>query len=157
MPKFKRLSVSEAGHGSDSMKIKTSELSGIALDYAVALCEGGTGLNFDTVASWWITIAGREVTFSKGWSDSQRFRPSHEWAHGGPIIERQSICVLPPTVRRIGKERHAFAIDCWRAMVSAGEDELAIHGRGSTPLLAALRCYVASKLGDEIEIPERLK
>jgi hypothetical protein len=28
---------------------------------------------------------------------------------------------------------------------------------GPTPLIAAMRCYVASKLGDEIEIPENLR
>jgi len=27
---------------------------------------------------------------------------------------------------------------------------------GPTPLIAATRCYVASKLGDDIEIPEEL-
>jgi hypothetical protein len=26
-----------------------------------------------------------------------------------------------------------------------------------TPLIAAMRCYVASKMGDEIELPEELK
>ena len=28
---------------------------------------------------------------------------------------------------------------------------------GPTPLIAAMRCYVASKLGDEVEVPEELK
>lgn len=27
---------------------------------------------------------------------------------------------------------------------------------GPTPLIAAMRCFVASRLGDEIEIPEEL-
>jgi hypothetical protein len=27
---------------------------------------------------------------------------------------------------------------------------------GTTPLIAAMRCYVASKLGDEVEIPVEL-
>lgn len=27
---------------------------------------------------------------------------------------------------------------------------------GPTPLIAAMRCFVASKLGDEVEIPEEL-
>lgn len=29
--------------------------------------------------------------------------------------------------------------------------------KGPTPLIAAMRCYVASRLGDEVEIPEELK
>lgn len=28
---------------------------------------------------------------------------------------------------------------------------------GPTPLIAAMRCFVSSKLGDEVEIPEELK
>jgi hypothetical protein len=28
---------------------------------------------------------------------------------------------------------------------------------GPTPLIAAMRCYVASKIGLEVEIPEELK
>ena len=28
---------------------------------------------------------------------------------------------------------------------------------GPAPLVAAMRCYVANKLGDEVEIPEELK
>jgi hypothetical protein len=27
---------------------------------------------------------------------------------------------------------------------------------GPTPLIAAMRCYVASKLGDEVDVPEEL-
>jgi hypothetical protein len=30
------------------------------------------------------------------------------------------------------------------------------NGYGITPLIAAMRCYVASKLGDEVEIPAGL-
>ena len=35
------------------MLVKTSELSGVALDYAVAKCEGATNLHYDTIATWW--------------------------------------------------------------------------------------------------------
>jgi hypothetical protein len=28
--------------------------------------------------------------------------------------------------------------------------------KGSTPLIAAMRCYVASKLGDDVKIPNEL-
>ena len=30
------------------------------------------------------------------------------------------------------------------------------YGYGPTPLIAAMRCYVASKLGDEVEVPVEL-
>lgn len=30
------------------------------------------------------------------------------------------------------------------------------EGYGPTPLIAAMRCFVASKLGDEVEVPDEL-
>ena len=89
--------------------------------------------------------------------DQRGYSPSTDWVQGGPIIDRERIGVLPPVVRRIGAERHAFSVDYWRAMSQRDEDEQATHGRGSTPLIAAMRCYVASTLGDEVEVPEELK
>ena len=63
---------------------------------------------------------------------------STNWAKGGPIIEREEICVLAP-VRGL-----------WRGR-KEGRTQY-----GPTPLIAAMRCYVASKLGDTIEVPEEI-
>lgn len=76
------------------------------------------------------------------------FSPSTDWAQGGPIIDREM-------------REHGF--DVWRtadmaqcaATYERGLPDSYIYG--STPLIAAMRCYVASKLGDEVEIPEELK
>ena len=113
------------------MKIKTSELQGAALDWAAAKCE--------------------KVEFT--YED----HPHHEmfdmhystsWAQGGPIIERERIAV--EFVRR---DEVDSALLVWSAnKYGTGYDE-----EGFTPLIAAMRCYVASKLGDEVEIPEGLK
>lgn len=67
-----------------------------------------------------------------------------DWAWGGPIIERERLDVT-----------YEFGDLEW---VSEwfGRDEYASY-RGPTPLIAAMRCYVASHLGDEIEVPEELK
>lgn len=67
---------------------------------------------------------------------------STDWAQGGPIIEREAIAL---TTQLTNKD--------WMAVSFHGD----IDGFGPTPLIAAMRCYVASKLGDEIEIPEELK
>ena len=95
--------------------MKTSELQGADLDWAVAKLE-----QFDN-GDW---------------------LPDYctDWAAGGPIIEREKIDVWT----HAGKE--------WAASVDKGRNEF----RGSTFLIAAMRCYVASKLGDEVEIPEAL-
>jgi hypothetical protein len=63
---------------------------------------------------------------------------STNWAQGGPIIERERISIT----HQVGR---------WAAQT---DDDLFAYG--PTPLIAAMRCYVASKLGDEVEIPEEL-
>jgi hypothetical protein len=73
-----------------------------------------------------------------GW----RFYPSTNWAQGGPIIEREKIdlTVVP-------------ASGDWMCTVLVGDDAFVIEV-GPTPLIAAMRCYVASKLGDDVEVPD---
>lgn len=61
------------------MKIRTSELIGPALDWAVAKCEGDTEC----------------VQFSPLASSKHYFAPSKRWSQGGPIIERERIAVDP--------------------------------------------------------------
>jgi len=127
--------------------MKTSELTGAALDWAVAKCEGGVGLWYDAVATWWTTINGKDRALSKGWAQS--FTPSTDWSQGGPIIEREKISLRP---------------DYWdnggcRAFIDRGGSAKNTIGsmHAPTPLIAAMRCYVASKLGDEVDVPEELK
>jgi hypothetical protein len=106
------------------MKIKTPELTGPALDWAVAKCEDKEHL-----------FAGHEVG---------RLHYTSNWAEGGPIIEREKI-------------RLDTTWNCEDGYWSARMDTVGGWWLGDTPLIAAMRCYVASKLGDEIEIPEELK
>ena len=72
------------------------------------------------------------------------FEPSENWADGGPIIEREGISVATDDV------------EPWCGFIEDGETNVLFFS-GPTPLIAAMRCYVASKMGDEIEIPEELK
>jgi len=71
---------------------------------------------------------------------------STDWSFGGPIIEREKIRL------NCGDGTWGVAEGVWEAA----------HPRniyvsfGPTPLIAAMRCYVASKLGDEVDIPEEL-
>jgi hypothetical protein len=73
---------------------------------------------------------------------------SIDWAEGGPIIEREKINLQCP-------RGFDWQADMW---VDGVNDKHGHHrvGVGETPLLAAMRCYVASKLGDEFDIPEEL-
>ena len=109
--------------------MKTSELTGAALDWAV--CKAGGG-------------AKDIVIWQEGHSMYEMYHYSTDWAQGGPIIEREGIAVWRPFDKSKGE---------WKAHYSQTQCEQC----GPTPLIAAMRCYVASKLGDEVEIPEELK
>jgi hypothetical protein len=127
--------------------MKTSELTGAALDWAVAK---SLGLHVTmTRGCWFVFDSDAFSEFRNDYNDDklQSFRPSTDWAQGGPIIEREGISVLHTTMR----PSHA-----WEASHTPDED-LSVCEFGPTPLIAAMQCYVASKLGDEVDVPEELK
>ena len=94
--------------------MKTSELTGHALNWAVGKAEGLGGIFAP------VDYCGK-------------------WEHGGPIIERENICLWTE-----GYDWEAKQYGVWEEWAS-------------TPLIAAMRCYVGSKLGNDIELPEELK
>lgn len=109
------------------MKIKTNELRDAALDRAVA-------------RAWY----GPEYDMSIPLFDDGRiFAPSTDWAHGGPIIERENIATWPLAEPQ-----------GWGARKVWGEGG---ECTGPTPLIAAMRCFVASRLGDEVDVPDDLQ
>ena len=110
--------------------MRTSELTGAALDWAVAQAEGNVRLQYDS-------REGLIINNVLGWIP---YRPSVAWAQGGPIIEREMIELVPQSD------------SLWDAMYRGQH----IPSDGPTPLIAAMRCYVASKLSDNVEIPEEL-
>jgi hypothetical protein len=114
--------------------MKTSELIGLTLDLAVAKCNGIELINgFYTR----LLVDGR---MSMGQSSMAAYNPSTDWAQGGPIIEREEIFL-----------QTTFYAERWKAMQDEGPTAY-----GPTPLIAAMRCFVASKLGDEVEVPNEL-
>lgn len=108
------------------MKVKTSELIGPALDWAVAK-------------------AAKKIPISHQASSKQWWSPSTCWAHAGPIIERERIEFSILT------EKVGFIM-----AIGLSDDAVIVAAEGSTYLIAAMRCHVASKMGDEIEIPDGL-
>jgi hypothetical protein len=114
--------------------MKTSELQGAALDWAVAKCEGLEVYIDDGMVRLVGQPFDRKYAF---WT------PSTDWAQGGPIIERESIQLW------VGQQ--------WNASMEPNNINPAEFESGPTLLIAALRCYVASKLGDEVEVPDELE
>ena len=64
---------------------------------------------------------------------------SSDWAHGGPILEREGISIYRMT-------------SDW----SAAHNPSGATQDGPTPLIAVMRCYVSNCLGSEVEVPEEL-
>ena len=128
--------------------MKVSELQGAALDWAVACVEK---LPMDLLV-WEYGLPVVKRTFL-GHTDTLRCEFSTNWAAAGPIIEREGIA--------IDCERSDWCIEGWIAALIHEDKKyggiMRTEGNGPTPLIAAMRCYVASKLGDEVEVPEELK
>lgn len=118
--------------------MKTSELTGAALDWAVARAE---------CLDCYADMTGRSrpawATFVDFGDEAHvMYTPSEHWGFGGPIIEREGLSVV------------CMSSQHWGAHPSRGD---APFMYGETPLIAAMRCFVASCLGDEVDVPEELK
>ena len=121
------------------MKVRTQDLIETALDWAVAKCEGYAA-----------TIKLTDVVYvhpNGEWHHNGNWIPSTNWAQGGPIIGAIK----------------GFEFKHWLESKPDTCCEAHIHNYegdwiqfGPTQLIAALRCYVASKLGDEVDIPDEL-
>ena len=131
--------------------MKTSELIGAQLDWLVAKClYEASDTHEPHIHNGGVRVSLHDEGFiAMGWFD---FLPSTDWSQGGPIIEREEIS----TIRCASRVKGVWTI-YWEAAVGF-EDEPG-HGiqYGHTPLIAAMRCLVASKLGDDVDIPEELK
>lgn len=122
------------------MLVKTSALKDEALDWAIASIEK---LPRDV-----LTIeSGKPVVHRKYWDEITILRCEFgtNWTQGGPIVERERICI------DVGHD------GVWLACSKQNyEDRKEFINAGHTPLIAALRCYVQMRLGDEINVPDEL-
>jgi hypothetical protein len=121
---------------SQMIDVKTSELSGPALRWAVAQAERlevtihppayGNGHR--------ITVKGRP----------EAYRPDMDWGQGGPLIENYKLDIGAPMESKQGP---------WNANTEWGNP---LGCKGETPLIAACRAIVAAKLGDTVTVPAEL-
>ena len=112
------------------MKIKVSEATNLQLNWMVARCVSN---GVDKLR----THSGQ--VFIKDCDDLILCQFTTDWVQGGPIIEWEKI-----TTSDDGQ-------DGW---VAGYRGTLTYFG--PTMLVAGLRAYVTSKLGDEVEVPEEL-
>ncbi len=115
--------------------MRTSELTGAALQHAVMLAEGWAYFPATEGQCALYCRTGATPTWTVRGPDYLT------WAQAGPILDRESICIRGT--------KPGFT--AW-----VHEQRATLQG-GSTQLEAAMRCFVFSKLGDEVELPEELK
>ena len=130
--------------------MKTADLIGHALNWAVAQAEGdkvyrpclGRPDNWDKAAyladgsddRWVVRVQNPTLAYFVDWT----YNPSGAWWQGGEIIEREKL-------------EFREGLSGMYASYQGGQTWF-----GTTHLIAAMRCYVASKLGDEVDVPEEL-
>lgn len=115
------------------MKIKTNTLTGPALGWAVAQANGHNL----TLEDWFAAMR------SPDW----RYAYAQDWAQGGPLIEREHI-----QLQYLGYDNPPY----WGATKFTPSAYHRWITFGPTPLIAAMRCFVASRLGESVEVPDEL-
>jgi hypothetical protein len=116
--------------------INTAELIGRALDWAAAKAEGFDAIRYEAER--------RKQLHRRDDAQPRAYSPSADWAQGGPIIEREKIIL------------DLDGNEGWIALKFNDENCVAEEA-GPTPLIAAMRCYVASKLGPTVQVPSELR
>ena len=110
------------------MKVKANELQDAPLAWAVAKA---LQLKIDDTDT--------NLMFYEG----EPFMPDTYWQQGGPIVEQNKIDVM-------------WCGDRWCAYTMTTDGQSQLITEGDTPLLAAMRGFVAANLGDEVDVPDGL-
>lgn len=138
------------------MKIKTSTLTRTALDYAVAIAKGmrkeDIKLPWRKDGSLYTNLRDEDGNLNGKYMTGPDLIFSRMWEAGGPIIEREFIEL---TVVACGHNSPLAVGNTWCAAIGVPDQDM-LEAYGPTPLIAAMRCFVASKLGNEVDIPDRL-
>ena len=144
------------------MKTKTHNLIGDALDWAVGIAD-------DSIEMQSLKFYKGTLKHDTGGTMWESWSPSTDWSQGGPIIEQEGISTVlcsgdlgePRSYWVAVIENQAWSFGYGPYHEQDDEKSIQIFKRdiyiGPTLLIAAMRCYVASKLGNEVDIPEGLQ
>ena len=124
--------------------MKVAELTGAQLDYWVARADGRGADEVEIIDQGANPVSPRfYASFTR---TGAVWWPSSKWNQGGPIIEREQIAIETG-----GEGKDNPRPPTWYAICDGIFDRGQGHqGEGPTPLIAAMRAYVASKFGDEV-------
>ena len=120
------------------MKTKTVELVDEALDRAVARCEALAWDEYDFALDAGLELPSRPSEYLRDSDFDAGFAPSTDWSQGGPIIAREFIEFGVSSTEPVQYAAKAYVND------------KRVIAHGPTHLIAAMRCYVLSRLGSEV-------
>lgn len=138
------------------MKAKTADLSGPALNWAVATLMGYANLHTSGHRDSLGVLMMDPPRMEYGAVDFSALNFTYNWFQGGPIIEQEGIALWLSAEPEKGL--WAAADKRWMDLPADSDEFMTLPDpwHGPTPLIAAMRCFVASKLGDEVDVPEEL-
>ena len=123
------------------MLVNVSEATNVQIDWLVAKCEGFDALAYEIK---------RKAQNRSSWEAAPRWAPSTDWSQGGPIIGQMFAQGL-----RLHTAEYVTGVHNKNLIVASLDNPNGFY-YGPTPLIAAMRCYIASKFGNEIDIPKEL-
>jgi hypothetical protein len=118
------------------MKVKVSEANDQVLDYLVAQAMGMK--IYRSKSGRWMRANYGEFNHRHG---TPWFEPTRNWGYGGLIIELEKIALNLSENEWVATRIEGSAVS---------------EAIGPRPLIAIMRCYVVSQLGDEVEVPDEL-
>ena len=152
------------------MKINISTANTSQLDWLVAKCEGldiwmrHEWLNHLSALpgaapdplEWLLNVQPNEPIYVV--NRITHFLPQYstDWGQGGPIIDKEDIGFIKcnPLYFPKGDAKGVPGCDYYQPYIKAVIGVNAEYG--PTKLIAAMRCYVAKELGQEVDIPQDL-
>ena len=123
------------------MKIKVSQATSLKLDWLVGTIEKVEGLTDSERTKKCYGYDERKLIV--------RYSPTTSWAQGGEIIDREKISI-------VWAHFHWCAGTGDIGEIYRSDEGNHFTGTGPTALVAAMHCYVASKLGEEVEVLDEL-
>lgn len=127
----------------DLIEVKTADLAGEALGWAVGKAEG---LDLQLTPPGYNGVPWRVFARYQGQAieHTKRFNPWEDWAVGGPLIEKRMVSLHCPQ----------STDDVWAGWVITDKGEFCQAG-DSAPI-AACRAIVSAALGDTVQVPKEL-
>ena len=126
------------------MEVNVSDLTGMALDWAVGMAVGKPLVIRSPIGQ----PSGPRVVWEQVGDHGGvvRFAPSSNWAHGGPLIDRFIPALQTCTDNEFVALLHSDLDDPSPLLVCAGE----------TYLIALCRVIVADRTGSVVNVPDEL-